>query len=638
MADAADRKDRGRSASAARSKRETRADFQGLLLRQPAADRDGPRSEKRSWLAASAGDVRIVRRWVWLFSALLPAIVVNAAPLPLPPRLADALTGSQLIERVAPLPIVERETRIETELLRGNVPEFLRRLYPVTLRDSREGRTNLIVIRVTPDYLAVGSDADYFLTPLTPATAQRIADATGCVLPTTRLVDAIHSAAPLKLQPAPIPPSLAMISVDVFAQHNAMVRTQRLAQATETFWLGTLVAGHKKDIVLTRRLTETPGKVAIYGWHKTNGGAIQPLYTGHADSWVDYSHGVRLVSATVEANGSPMSFAAALADSRFAPMLTDEGTGPLPRYGSPPSQRKAFAERTEELRPAPGVRVVINSPPTEAFIASMPIQLVLYALPNGNTIEQTAGRRPRSTNEWRFDIQHIAAQTRWLRAADTNHLWIVTYLEADKLSWPTWRRNHTNEAKVIYGIVESLTRRFTNHPIRLVLTGHSGGGSFTFGFLNALEALPENLERIAFLDSNYAYDPSRAHADKLARWLKASDRHFLTVLAYDDANALLDGKPFVSAAGGTWGRSHLMLTNLALHVGFTRADAGGFQNSFALERRVQFLLKENPERKVLHTIQVERNGFIHAMLAGTPLEGRGYEYFGPRAYEAWIEE
>ena len=29
--------------------------------------------------------------------------------------------------------------------------------------------------------------------------------------------------------------------------------------------------------------------------------------------------------------------------------------------------------------------------------------------------------------------------------------------------------------------------------------------------------------------------------------------------------------------------------------------------------------------------------WLHALLAGTPLEERGYEYFGPRAYEKWIE-
>ena len=56
----------------------------------------------------------------------------------------------------------------------------------------------------------------------------------------------------------------------------------------------------------------------------------------------------------------------------------------------------------------------------------------------------------------------------------------------------------------------------------------------------------------------------------------------------------------------------------------------------ALGGRVTFLLKENPERKILHTIQVERNGFIEGLLAGTTLEGAGYTYLGDRAYERYI--
>jgi len=39
--------------------------------------------------------------------------------------------------------------------------------------------------------------------------------------------------------------------------------------------------------------------VAIYGWHKLDGKPIQPLYTGHVDWYVDYSHGIRLVSRTI---------------------------------------------------------------------------------------------------------------------------------------------------------------------------------------------------------------------------------------------------------------------------------------------------------------------------------------------------
>ena len=47
---------------------------------------------------------------------------------------------------------------------------------------------------VAPDYLAVGTDEDYLLTPMTPMIAQRIADRLGCTLPTRKMVDDIYAA------------------------------------------------------------------------------------------------------------------------------------------------------------------------------------------------------------------------------------------------------------------------------------------------------------------------------------------------------------------------------------------------------------------------------------------------------------
>jgi hypothetical protein len=49
-------------------------------------------------------------------------------------------------------------------------------------------------------------------------------------------------------------------------------------------------------------------------------------------------------------------------------------------------------------------------------------------------------------------------------------------------------------------------------------------------------------------------------------------------------------------------------------------------------------MKENPEHKIFHTVQVEKNGFIHAILSGTPDENKDYEYFGERVYSPWIQE
>ena len=110
------------------------------------------------------------------------------------------------------------------------------------------------------------------------------------------------------------------------------------------------------------------------------------------------------------------------------------------------------------------------------------------------------------------------------------------------------------------------------------------------------------------------------------------------MLAYHDSIALLNGKTFVSERGGTWGRSHSMLEDFEKQFALaSRTNTAGLETHIALNGRVQFLLKQNPEKKILHTIQVERNGFIHAMLTSTHLENIGYEYLGDRAYSQWIQ-
>lgn len=152
-----------------------------------------------------------------------------------------------------------------------------------------------------------------------------------------------------------------------------------------------------------------------------------------------------------------------------------------------------------------------------------------------------------------------------------------------------------------------------------------------------MDQIPDDVVRIAFLDSNYAYDRALGHKDKFVKWLAASNHHYLCVLAYNDAIALLNGKPLVRAAGGTWGKSHEMQHDLAEDFSFTSQTNAEFQRFSALDGRIQFLLKENPDQRIYHTMQVERNGFIQSMLSGTPNEGKGYEYFGPRAYSKWIQ-
>ncbi len=246
--------------------------------------------------------VRMLFKWVLVIFAVSCSGGVLAQSLALPARDSSASAGTAFIQRISALDPVARDTAVEDEVLKGNVPNFLRKLCAVNVTNMTDGVTNIGIFFVTPDYLAVGSDTNYFLAPISPGTAQRIADRLGCILPTRRMVDDIYNAAEVKLAPSPIPPSAAMTTVPIFAQHNETIWEQRMA-LTNAFPLGALVAGHKKDMAISARLAEATNKVGIYGWHRTNGVPIQPLYLGHVWWWVDYRLCIRLFSQTMFVNG-----------------------------------------------------------------------------------------------------------------------------------------------------------------------------------------------------------------------------------------------------------------------------------------------------------------------------------------------
>jgi hypothetical protein len=257
-----------------------------------------------------------------------------AQSLPLPPRAADAPGGRQFAETISPLPAPpdpQREALIYAQLAAGNTPDWMRKLVRVETNAVIAGVNHSVSYFVTPDYLAIGSDDDYFLTPMTPLLAQRVCQMLDCSLPTRRMADAIWAQARVKLEPSPIPPSAAMVTPAVFERHNAMVWKQRCAALADAP-LGALVAGDKKDVVISSRIytnfIRTSRPVVIYGWHHTNGVPIQPLYNGHGENYADYSHGVRLVQQAITVDGAATTVAAVLTNPALAALLSDETNYP----------------------------------------------------------------------------------------------------------------------------------------------------------------------------------------------------------------------------------------------------------------------------------------------------------------------
>ena len=260
---------------------------------------------------------------------------------------------------------------------------------------------------------------------------------------------------------------------------------------------------------------------------------------------------------------------------------------------------------------------------------------VLFALPNGNTTEQTMGKKIKEGDDWHFDIQHIKAQTAFIRKELREQNIVVAYLENNYKSWPAWKTRHVNYIEEIQHITDTILSLYTAREKVLYLNGHSGGGRFIFSYLDGVKEIPSFVERISFLDSDYGYEAM--YLPKIKDWLQYNKKAVLNVFAYNDSVALLNGKRFLSDTGGTWYRSRMMLTDLSKYFHFDKVRDDSLIVYQSTDKRIQFFFKTNPEKKIFHTVQVELNGFIHSVLMGTKRESNKYTYFGERAYKDLIE-
>lgn len=261
---------------------------------------------------------------------------LNVLLASIPPRPTGALSGSKFAASILTADPRQREQIIQDEILRGNVPDFLRKLVAVSLRAQLpSGKSLTATIFVTPDYLAIGSDDDFLRVPMNLYTAETVAKHFGFILPTKKIVDLIYAQSAYHLNPQPMSAGPLMRSTEYYRTHNQMVQDQLIARGIP---VGSLISGHKKDVVVTNLLASNEGRIAIYGWHRGVGEPIQPLSTVHGAFYADYSHGIRLISDTVLIDGKRESIYDVLRDPILAKFLSYEGVTPHPWGFSSPSQ------------------------------------------------------------------------------------------------------------------------------------------------------------------------------------------------------------------------------------------------------------------------------------------------------------
>jgi hypothetical protein len=256
--------------------------------------------------------------FIGLSYLLFLAACSNTKHIVLPVRNPAAITGAEFYKRSLTYHSHERDSFAVKEILAGNMPSFLMRFVPVhsSIKDSA-GKTLRATYFVSPDYLSIGSNDDWARIPLSPMAAQQLADSLHCFLPTRKMVNDIYAAAKVKLEPVPM--YVFRDSSITMYQHHLIIEGQRKLRKG-------LIAGIKKDVVISEKIYKDPkpNRVAIYGWHKLDGNPIQPLYTGHVNWYVDYSHGIRLVYRMIYVDGKPMDYIDVLKNEHLKKLLCDE--------------------------------------------------------------------------------------------------------------------------------------------------------------------------------------------------------------------------------------------------------------------------------------------------------------------------
>jgi hypothetical protein len=248
----------------------------------------------------------------------------------IPNRNPNAPTGSKFAELNINIGGSKRENNIVNECLSGNIPDFLRDFKPVVITIGN----NTITYLVTSDYLSIGTNSDYLRIPMSPLSAQKIADKYDCTLPTRKMVNDIWFASLNKLQPSPWGPpyNSDMMSTRRYKLHNEKIQKSIISKKMD---ITKLISGHKKDVVLTNKLyPNNPNeRVAIYGWIYKNGKPIQGLnHWSHSSKYSDYAHGIRLIANDVMVNHKPMRMKDVFTDKTLSAFVSDEGTLKFMKY------------------------------------------------------------------------------------------------------------------------------------------------------------------------------------------------------------------------------------------------------------------------------------------------------------------
>lgn len=252
------------------------------------------------------------------------------------------MTGSEFAKTIEKLRGPEREKVLLDAVEAGEFPNAFDigpAGWPSVLIGGR------LLIRVSPDFFAVGTDADPYYIGGSTATAQTIAFAFDSILPSKKIAREISAAAAAgghlfslySVNPgAPWYEGDKPKDIEASGAFTAanVKRNKLLSNALGDSRWKVLVDGHAKNILTQagglKGSCGPQGCVTIYGagGGTVDGWAIQQKFGGHSWDYVDYSHGIRLVSRHAVLDGKDVDLRDLFlsSDPSVVALVSDEGS------------------------------------------------------------------------------------------------------------------------------------------------------------------------------------------------------------------------------------------------------------------------------------------------------------------------
>ncbi len=170
----------------------------------------------------------------------------------------------------------ELTRRIIAEIEKGNVPDSCRNMSTVNMTDPNNPRGPQLSFRTSNGFLAVGSNKDNIMVPLSGPMAKEIADHFGWVLPTADMAEARDYQSQVKLKVGGLQDISRMADLEWARRHDVQNK-QKLQEwlteynathkppLTEADLSKRLVGGGKKYVFIGRGATIDGGGVGITG-------------------------------------------------------------------------------------------------------------------------------------------------------------------------------------------------------------------------------------------------------------------------------------------------------------------------------------------------------------------------------------